>query len=313
MNVVLTGSIAIDRIMVFPGKFADVIQPDKLHVLSISVLLDKLQDTPGGIAANIAYTLALLGDRPILYGSVGESARTYMSNLTQVGVDTSRVHYSALPTATFTVMTDQQDCQVGGFYPGAMGDAASLTLQPWAQDDEVLIVISPHDPGQMARQVKESVTFKKRLFYDVGQQAINIPAEDIKAGIEAAELLIVNDYEMGVLEQKTGWTQAEIVAQVKLCVVTLGEKGCVLLTTEKEENVSAVPVKQVADPTGAGDAFRGGFLYGYLRGWPAAHCARLGAVTAAYAVEQLGTQSHTFSPTAVAERYQAVYKENVSL
>jgi adenosine kinase len=311
MKIVLTGSIAIDRIMVFPGKFIDVIQPDKLHVLSISVLLEKLQDTPGGIAANIAYTLALLGEKPILYGSVGAAARSYMESLAALGVDTSLMHYSELPTATFTVMTDLLDCQVGGFYPGAMGDAGSLTFQPWAKDKDALLVVSPHDPAQMAVQVQEAAKFKKRLFYDVGQQAINIPADDIKAGIEAAELLIVNDYEMGILKQKTGWSQAEIVSKVKLCVVTLGEKGCRLLTTDGTKTVPAAPVTAVVDPTGAGDAFRGGFLYGYVRNWPAVECARLGAVTGAYAVEQLGTQKHAFTQQEVAERYQNVYKEKI--
>lgn len=311
MKIVLTGSIAIDRIMVFPGKFEEVIQPDKLHVLSLSVLLEKLQDTPGGIAANIAYTLALLGEKPILYGSVGEAARGYMEALAAQGVDTSLVHYSSLPTATFTVMTDQNDCQVGGFYPGAMGDASSLSFKPWEKED-VLLVVSPHDPHQMALQVREATQFQKRLFYDVGQQASNISGADIKAGIEAAELLIVNDYEMGVLEQKTGWTQAEIVNKVTLCVVTLGEKGCQLLSPSGEETVAAVPVTKVIDPTGAGDAFRGGFLYGYLRNWPAIQCARLGAVTAAYAVEQAGTQSHHFTQADVAQRYQAVYKEAIT-
>src|SRR5258708_187229 len=187
MQLLLTGSIAIDRIMVFPGRFSDVIQPDKLHILSISVLVNELKETRGGTSANIAYTLALLAEKPILLGSVGSSARSYMKNLAKMGIDTQYIHYSKLPTAAFTVMTDQANCQIGGFYPGAMGDAASLKIAQFAEDD-VFVVVSPHDPQQMAQQVAESHKLKKRLFYDVSQQISNISAADLRAGVEATEL-----------------------------------------------------------------------------------------------------------------------------
>ena len=306
MKLILSGSIAIDRIMVYPGKFIDVIQPDKLHVLSISLLLEELQETRGGVAANIAYSLALLGEKPVLYGSVGDNARGYMDDLAGMGIDTSLVHYSEKPTAAFTVMTDQTDCQIGGFYSGAMGDAASLSVERF-KDDDILMVVSPHDPVQMARQVAECKQLGKRLFYDVGQQASNIGADDIRSGIEAAELLIVNDYEMGVLEQKTGWSAADIKSKVKVCVVTLGEQGCVVSTAGKEEKISAAKVGKVVDPTGAGDAFRAGFLYGYIRNYKPTVCAQLGAVTAVYAVEHKGTQGHSFTLPEIQNRYQASY------
>ena len=238
MRIALTGSIAIDRIMVFPGKFSQVIQADKLHVLSLSVLINQLTDTRGGVAANIAYTLALLKVSPFLYGSIGKEAAIYIQDLAKMGVETRHVHFSDLPTATFTVMTDQDNCQIGGFYPGAMSDAASLNFEEFEND--TFFVISPHDPEQMAVQARICKEKKYRMFYDVGQQATNISDEDISAGIDAAELLIVNDYEMGVLVQKTGWTQAQITSKVKTCVITLGEHGSKIFHQGKEEQVTAV-------------------------------------------------------------------------
>jgi adenosine kinase len=310
MQIVVTGSIAVDRIMVFAGRFKDVIQPDKLHVLSLSLLLDELKETRGGVAANIAYSLALLGEKPVLLGAVGANGREYMGELARLGVDCDQVHYSQLPTASFSVITDQDDCQVGGFYPGAMGDAESLSFKPFV-GDPVLFVLSPHDPQQMARQVDEAKQLGLRLVYDVGQQANNISGEDIRAGIEAAELVIVNDYEMGVMVEKTGWTQTEIAKKLKVCVITLGDQGCHILTEGQTLEVPAVKVNQVIDPTGAGDAFRAGFLYGYVRDWPLETAARLGATVATFALGQAGTQEHHFTKSEVALRYQSQYSEDL--
>lgn len=306
MKLLLTGSVALDRIMIFPGKFSEVIQPDKLHVLSVSVLLDKLKETWGGTAANIAYSLALLGEKPILLSAVGESARRYIKSLEKLGVDTSQVYFSDLPTATFTVLTDKMDNQVGGFYIGAMGDADSLSVERFA-DKEVLVTISAHDPAAMRRQVKECVSLKKRLFYDPGQQVSNISGEDIKAGVEAAELLILNDYEMGVVEKKTGWGREEVLAKVRVVVVTLGEKGCHVYRDGKKFESAAVKVRKVVDPTGAGDSFRAGFLYGYSRDWELRKCVQLGAAVASFAVEQHGAQEHKFSKAGVGERYKKTF------
>jgi adenosine kinase len=307
MKLLLTGSIAIDRIMIFAGKFSDVIQPDKLHLLSLSVLLDELKDSRGGVAANIAYTLGLLGEKPILYGSVGKEALPYMEDLAKLGVNTKRIHYSSLPTATFTVMTDMINCQIGGFYPGAMSDATSLSLAPF-QNENMLVVISPHDPKQMAIQVAECGKYKKRLFYDVGQQVNNISGEDIRAGIETAELLIINDYEMGVISQKTGWSKEQIEQKVATCVTTLGEKGCVVVTRGNAPvQVPALRVPKVVDPTGAGDAFRAGFLYGLTRDLPPVECAEIGSTAAAFAIEHQGAQGHVFDKETFFQRYQKNY------
>lgn len=310
MRLVLTGSIAVDRILNFPGKYADVIQKDKLHVLSVSVLVDNLVDTRGGIAANISYNLALLGEKPVLLGSVGKDAKAYMSELESLGVDISHLHFSQKPTASFTVMTDMADCQVGGFYPGAMSDASSLTLEKFDPSKD-FIVISSHDPKMMAKQVKEAKKRKFRYFYDVGQQISYISEKDIKDGIKKAELLIVNDYEMGVLLQKTGLTQEEIVKMIPVVVITLGEKGSLLFEKGKSKEIKAVKVKKVLDPTGAGDAYRAGFLYGYIRQWPVERCVQLGSITATFAIQKHGTQQHHFTKTEIEKMLQKHYKVEI--
>ncbi len=311
-SLILAGSIAFDRIMVYPGKFAEIIQPDKLHVLSVSVLLSDLQESRGGVSANIAYTLALLGEKPILYGAVGDNARAYMAALAELGVQTQHVYYSKLATATFTVMTDQADCQVGGFYPGAMSDGEQLCLTHF-KDQHPLVVISPHDPAQMARQVAEAQKLGMRMVYDIGQQVSNVSVEDLKAGLAAAEVLIVNDYEMGVLVQRTGLSKTDIIGRLKVCIITLGENGSeVYLAGQTQPTaIPVVPVAKVVDPTGAGDAFRAGFLYGYLRDWSPIKAAQLGATTAAYAVEKMGTQNHTFTRDAVADRFTATFQSDL--
>lgn len=312
MRLILTGSIAVDRILNFPGKYVDVIQPEKLHVLSLSVLVDHLVDTRGGIAANIAYNLSLLGEKPVLLGSVGQDAKEYMADLKKRGINTSFLHYSQKPTASFTVMTDMADCQVGGFYPGAMGDASSLTLHHFDPTKD-FIVISPHDPLMMARQVREAKKKKFRYFYDIGQQVSNVPDDDVLAGVNGAELLIVNDFEMGVVEKKTGLTQAEIVKKIPVVIITLGEKGSVYFDHGKKVEIKAVPVKKVADPTGAGDAYRGGFLYGYIRSWPLERCVQLGSIVATFAIQQHGTQEHTFTKTEIEKIAKKHYKVSLKL
>lgn len=295
-NLVFTGSISIDRIMNFGGHYKDLIQPDQLHVLSLSILIDKLTNSRGGVAANIAYNLALLGESPILLGSIGSDAGEYLDSLRASGIDTSHVHVSDLPTATYTVLTDADDNQVGGFYPGAMSDTASLTLSPW-YNTKTLVIISANDPLAMDRLVKECIQHKLDYAYDVGQQVTNITVDQMKLGIEHASLLMVNDYELGTLVGRTGYSQAQINQMVPIVVTTLGASGTVITGSLVKEaiTVPAVANVKVVDPTGAGDCYRAGFLYGHLRGLPLTTCAQLGSVTSTYTISLRGTQTHTFT------------------
>lgn len=313
MQIVLSGSLAVDQIMSFDGRFSELIQPDKLQMLSISVLLKNLQKTRGGTAGNIAYSLALLGEQPLLYAAIGEDQRQYMVELAQLGVDISRVHYSKLPSASFSVFTDSADCQVGGFYPGAMSDAQSLLFKKLDQTDN-FFVISAHDPAQMAVQIDECLTGGYRMLFDVGQQVITLSPEVLSRGLAAAEVLVLNDYELKMLAQRIGKTTTAVVQQVPVCIVTSGVKGSCLYTKTQDWKptfVTAVPVKQALDPTGAGDAFRAGFLYGYVRDWPLTEAVQLGATLAAYVVEQYGTQSHQVTKKALQERYANHYQQQL--
>jgi adenosine kinase len=296
--------------MNFSGRYAEHIKPEKLSSLSISIFLDALKDAHGGVGANIAYTLALLGEEPILLGSVGPDGLLYMEKLAHHGVNITHVFESKLPTATFNVITDGDQNQVGGFYPGAMFDSDHLGLGHW-KDASPLVVVSPHDPKSMRRQVNECKEWGLRLCYDIGQQVSNLPGKEMAEGIKAAELLILNDYEMTVLAAKSGIAVEDIKRQVPIVITTLGEKGSVIEGKSIAEpiKIGAAKPKQVADPTGAGDAFRAGFLYGYVREWPLRACARLGAVCGAYAIETMGTQSHEFTLEDVAARYQSNFSE----
>jgi adenosine kinase len=308
-TILLSGSLSIDQIMTFDGAYKDLIQPNKLHVLSISTLLTSLRRTYGGVAGNIAYALSLLGEHPIVYGSLNASEKEYIDKLKALGADVSFVHYSKLPTAMFNVLTDKAGCQVGGFYVGAMGDAKTLTISRFKNSD-VFVVISPHDPKQMVHQIEECLKYKKRLFFDVGQQILALSKEEIMKGLKAAELLIVNDYELGMIMKKCAITKKEILQKLKVCIITLGSQGADLYEEGKEvKHIAAVKVGTVLDPTGAGDAFRGGFLYGYMHGWANDISVELGCVVAAYAVETYGTQEYAFSRKQLGNRYRKTYNK----
>jgi adenosine kinase len=276
------------------------------------VLLDKLEDTRGGVGANIAGNLALLGEKPLLMGAVGQSAAAYVADLKALGIDVANVHVSHLPTASFNVITDSEDNQVGGFYPGAMLDSDALSFAPW-QGQNALMMVSAHAPKGMNRQVQECRDLGLRLVYDPGQQ-VSDEQTDLKTGLDVAEILFVNDYELGVLTKKTGLSADEIKSKVPLVITTLGKEGSVIAGAKVQSPIQ-IPIAQpdkVVDPTGAGDAYRAGFLYGYLRQWELAKCGRLASVVASFIVEEHGTQRQ-FSKDMVRQRYQSSFNEEIEL
>ncbi|MEK7594552.1 MAG: carbohydrate kinase family protein [Patescibacteria group bacterium] len=311
-QLVICGSIAIDRIMNFSGRYRDLIKPDKLHALSLSMLLEKLDDSRGGTGANIAYNLALLGEQPVLLGSVGKDAKEYVADLTKIGIDTTNIHYSQLATASFNVITDSEDSQVGGFYQGAMSDSESLSFSPWHNKD-ALMVISAHNPSAMNRQARECQDNGLKLVYDPGQQ-VSDPATDLGTGVAAAEIILVNDYELSVLCEKLATTPEQLRTRVPILISTRGKDGSIISGTAVPEpiEVMAAKPKTLVDPTGAGDAYRAGFLYGYLRQWDLRICGQLGAVVASFIVEQHGTQQ-IFSRQAIMNRYKDNFNEEIEL
>lgn len=312
-KLVISGSIAIDRIMNFSGEYRDLIEQDKIDVLSVSVLVESLNEAEGGTGANIAYNLACLGDSPVLLGSVGGNASSYIDRLSATGIDTSHINVSNLPTASFNVLTDAGGNQVGGFYPGAMADAGSLSFESFAGQD-IVACISAHDPVAMRRQSEECLKHKIRLVYDPGQQVSNVSAEDLRAGVEAAEVVIVNEYELSLLIKKTGWSKEELVAKVPVLVSTHGVEGSIINGSKVKQpvTINSVKPKHIADPTGAGDAYRAGFLYGYLRQWKLEDCGQLGSVVASFALEQHGPQAK-LTKEAVADRYRETFNEGINL
>lgn len=294
--------------MSFSGSYEDYLHAEKLDSVSVSIFLDSLRDTYGGVAANIAYTLSLLGNEPYLLGSVGPDAMEYMEKLARHGVNIAHIHESTLPTASFNVITDRDQNQVGGFYPGAMFDSDTLSLEPWRGQD-ALVVISPHDPMAMRKQIEEARETNLSVCYDIGQQVSNAPAEDLRAGIAAAEMLVLNDYEFAVLCKRTGLKAQEITAQIPVVITTHGPEGSRVegSAVEKPFEVAVVPTNKVVDPTGAGDAYRAGLCYGYAHGWPLRESAQLGAACASFAVETLGTQTHHFTRDELGERYEKIF------
>jgi adenosine kinase len=312
-KIVVSGSIAVDRIMNFSGEYRDLIEASKIEVLSVSVLVDSLNEAEGGTGANIAHNFACMGEEPVLLGSVGSGASAYIYRLKVSGVDTSKVHISKLATASFNVLTDAAGNQVGGFYPGAMADAEALSFAPWAGDG-VIACVSAHDPIAMRRQTEECAAHNIRLVYDPGQQVSNISGEDLRVGVDAAEVLIVNEYELNLLLKKTGLNQEELQNKVPVLIVTHGEHGSIISGSNnlKQIKVASVAPDEIIDPTGAGDAYRAGFLYGYLRQWDVLICGQLGSVMASFALEQHGPQA-TVTKDMIMQRYNQAFNQEITL
>lgn len=305
MEIVLTGSIAFDYLMKFPGYFQDHILPDNLECLSLSFLVESMVRQPGGIAPNIAYTLALMGERPRLLATAGEDFVEYRDALEKSGVDTSGIRLiKGEFTASFFANTDLANAQIASFYPGAMAAAGDLSLNELKGKRPELVLISPNDPRAMVRYVSECKQLGIPYIYDPSQQIPRLTDDEIKEGLEGALALFVNKYELRMIQKRTGLSPWEIKALTQFSVVTLGEEGSVVYQGEKELRIPVVTPNEIIDPTGVGDAFRGGFLAGYARGWDLEICCQIGAVAAAFCLEQEGPQGHSFTPTELVARFR---------
>ena len=310
MKIVITGSVAYDYLMTFPGSFKENIIVDKLETISLSFLVETLVKRRGGVAPNIAYNLALLGGKPAIFATVGEDFGEYRAWLEERGVDTSYAKVvDGKFTASFFATTDQENSQLASFYPGAMADAAELSLKDISPAPD-LVLVSPNDPAAMDKAILECKALGISYIYDPSQQIARVDGEVLKAGIHGSLALFVNEYECELTLKKTGLTQAEILEQVKFMVVTLGEDGVVVYHGDQEVRVPSISPKQIVDPTGAGDAFRGGFLTGYSRGWDWATCAQLGVMTATYCLESDGPQGQAYTKEEFIARYQAEFDDD---
>ena len=313
MKVVVTGSIAFDYLMFFPGEFTTHLLEEQLRSLSVSFLVDSLRRERGGTAPNIAYTLGLLRGRPRIMATAGQDFHEYRTWLEKHGVDTSPiVEIEDEYCASFFVNTDQNQNQIGHFYAGAMAHAARLRFAEQAPDAE-LAVISPNEPAAMHAHVEECKALGIPYVYDPSQQTIRLTGEDLRAGIDGCYLLTVNEYELGMILDKTGLSQQQIEQMAGGLLVTHGKSGSEILVDGERYEIPVIPPHQVAEPTGAGDAFRGGLLRGLQLALPWEMCGRMGALAAAYVLEKMGTQNHHFDPEEFVRRYRQHFDDDGAL
>lgn len=314
VNIVITGSVAYDYLMSFPGYFKEHILPEHIENISLSFLVETMEKRRGGIAPNIAYTLALFGERPRLLAAVGEDFEDYRRWLEENGIDTQGA--KVIPgtfTASFFANTDLSNAQIATFYTGAMAFASQLRLSDLDGEKPDLVVISPNDPQAMKQYVEECIALNIPYLYDPSQQIVRLTGEEIRHGIDHALALFVNEYEFALIQKMTAYSAAEIAQRVRFMVVTCGECGAELYAAGEHLHIPAVPPERVADPTGVGDAFRGGFLAAYARGLDWETCGKVGALAATYCLEQHGTQNHRYTPAEFIRRFRQFFDDQGKL
>ncbi|MGH7723742.1 MAG: carbohydrate kinase family protein [Candidatus Dormibacteria bacterium] len=309
-SIAVTGSVAHDIIMVFGGRFADHILSDWAHILNVSFLVDRLERRRGGTAANIAYNLALLGERPLLCAAVGNDFAEYGAALSAAGVDTSGVlRCDDISTATAFITTDVDGNQITAFFPGAMGRAAGVDLEALPGVDHV--VVAPDAPDAMALHVEQATRVGARLVFAPAQQLSSLPDQTLSAGLDAAWLVVGNDYELEVIHRRTGRGVEALAAAGILVARTRGREGSELYIGGAVHHVPVASAAEVVDPTGAGDAYIAGLLAGLRAGRPAEVAGRMGALAASYVIEHQGPQSHQYTGEEFATRYLAEFGEEL--
>ncbi len=306
MKILISGSVAYDRIMDFPGKFADHILPDKIHILNVSFLLDSVTEKFGGTAGNIAYNLALLEEKATIFATVGRDFGPYENWMRKHGItmDGIRKIEDEL-TASAYITTDKSDNQITGFNPGAMKHQANYQIKDRKAEDTIAII----SPGNMEDMLSYSRTYKENsipFIFDPGQQAPIFSRDQMLELVSGSSILIANDYELQLIEETTSFTKNELLDYTSSIIVTLGEKGSIIYRKDQEpKNISPAKAREVKDPTGAGDSYRAGLLKGFVLGRELTDAARMGAACASFAVECYGTQEHSFTLEEFQKRYQA--------
>lgn len=309
MRIAVTGSIATDHLMTFPGRFVEQFIPDKMDRVSLSFLVDRLEIRRGGVAANIAFGLGVLGLQPLLIGAVGPDFGPYRDWLTGHGVDCSGVRVSALhQTARFVCTTDTDGNQIASFYPGAMSEDAGIELAPLAGAGLDLVLIGASDPAAMLSHTAECSALGIPFAADPSQQLPRLEGPQVAALIDGAAFLFCNEYEEALIERKTGWSAADVLDRVGVRVTTLGPAGArVERAGEPPLVVGPVAELRKADPTGTGDAFRAGFLAAVGWGLSLERAAQLGNMLAVQVLEIVGTQEYELKPAVLAERIASAY------
>lgn len=310
MKIAVYGSLAYDRILNFEGNFADHILPDKAHQINVSFFAPTLSESYGGTAGNIAYSLALLTAQPSIVARAGNDFAPYSEWLARHGVDTKLIEIDEnARTAFATILTDEKDNQIAAFYPGAMEKPYAAPLP--APKDILLAIVAAGNPDDMRKLPGHFRTNGIPFIYDPAQQIPALSSEDLVSGMRGAEALIANDYELALIMKKTGLSEADILKETEMLVTTLGERGSRVAVQEETFEIPPAKPKSNEDPTGAGDAYRAGFIVGMLNGWPLSVVGRFAGVIACYAVEKKGTQAHTFTSDDVQSRYRENFGEGL--
>ena len=316
MRQIVTGSIATDHLMVFPGRFTEQLVEGKLDKVSLSFLVDELRIHRGGIAANVAFGLARLGLQPVLVGSVGADFADYRQWLEAHHVETQYVRVSEnLHTARFLCTTDADNNQIASFYAGAMNEARHIDLTGILRSDHdvEIVLICPDDPEAMLRHTRACRDGRVPFAADPSQQIARMPGADLRQLVDGARYLFTNEYERSLLIRKTGWTASQLLHRVGAWVTTTGPQGVIIESAAGPAvSVAAAALRQTADPTGAGDAFRAGFLAGTCTGLGPERSAQMGCVMAALVMETTGTQEYRFEPDGFLARIGESYGQQAA-
>lgn len=310
MSIVITGSIAYDYLMRFPGRFAEHLIGEQIHQVSLSFLVDDMTKHWGGVAANIAYTMALLELKPKLMGTVGRDFADYRNWLDSAGVDTSTVRQiDSVFTASFFANTDTDNNQIASFYTGAMSYARDYTLAEALPAKPDLVLISPNDPQAMINLANECRARDIRFVYDPSQQVPRLSGDELLEGLSGAYMMVVNAYEAEIISKKTGKSIDELCEALQIFVITRGARGSTVYNGGETIDVPIFPVTDIKDPTGSGDAYRAGLIRGIVAGWPLKLAGQVGALCAAYALEHVGTQNHRFTPAEFVARFRTAFDD----
>ena len=310
MNIIATGSIAYDYLMRFPGKFTDHLLQDQLHQVSLSFLVDDMTKHWGGVAANICYTMALLGMQPKLMGTAGRDFPDYRKWLERVGVDTSTVRQiDEVFTASFFCNTDTENNQIASFYAGAMSYAKDYTLKDAFSGTPDWVIVSPNDPKAMSNLAQECREHNVKFIYDPSQQVPRLSGEELLRDMQGAYAMIANAYEIEVISQKTGKSLNDLRQMFEVLIVTHGKSGSRIYLNGDIMEVPVFPTDKIQDPTGGGDAFRAGLIYGMIAGWPLDLAGQVGSLCATYTLENVGTQNHYFTLPEFVQRFRSEFDD----
>lgn len=314
MAIYVSGSLAFDRIMTFKGNFKDHVLLDKLHILNVSFMVDSMEERKGGCAGNIAYSLALMGEKPIIISSVGKDFKSYAKDLTKMGLSLEGINCNEdIFTALCYITTDMSSNQITGFYPGAMTIPNNYTFPNIDPDKDIAIV----SPGNVQDMIELPKFYKEKgipYIFDPGQQLPVLSAENLKNAIEGSYALITNDYELNMICKKTNLDEDALLGRTLWIITTLGEKGAQIRGADGTDvHIKAPEIDNIVDPTGAGDAQRAGFLKGIVSGISIPESTKIGTISASYAIEKLGTQEHKYNYKSFKNRYKDTFKEELKI